>query len=107
MGRLISKLIPPWAPWALAGVLLVALAGGGYLLKRSWQAEALAAQQIKQFEADRKLSAEAIAIRDARLVQVEALASAAKQRIATAPVTTTCGPVMRGVADSVRQQLQR
>jgi hypothetical protein len=105
MGNLISKFLPPWWPFAAIGILLVVLGGGLLALKHSWQAQALQENKLKQIAADQALSAEAIAIRDARLIQVEAQAAAARRKIDNAPVTTSCGSVMRDTADSVQQLL--
>ncbi|WP_085935684.1 hypothetical protein [Enhydrobacter aerosaccus] len=104
MDKLLSFL-PSWVPLAAIGILLVVLAGGAWALKTSWQNEALASAQLEQFKKDAALSAKALETRDARIKQVEAEAATAKQRIANAPITATCGPVVRDAADSVRHLL--
>jgi hypothetical protein len=112
MGKLLSFL-PPWVPFAIVGVLLAVLAGGAFELKRSWQAEATNAQSLKdaqaviaQKEADAKTSAAQLAILSQRNSQLEALEAPVKLRIANAPVTTGCGPVVRDAADGVQSLLE-
>lgn len=105
--------LPSWMPFAAVGVLLLVLGGGALALKNSWQAEATTAQRlqdankvIKQKEADAITSAAQIAILAQRNVQLEALAAPVNQRIANAPVTTGCGPVVDDAADGVRTLLE-
>ena len=40
--KAVLALLPPWAPLAAIGVLLLALAGGFFALRASWRAEGTA-----------------------------------------------------------------
>lgn len=112
MSKLLSFL-PSWVPFAAVGILLAVLAAGAFALKTSWQAEATNAQSLQDATAvsnqkteDAKTSGQQIAILSARNSQLETLAAPVKLRIANAPVTTGCGPVVRDAADGVRTLLE-
>jgi hypothetical protein len=102
-------LLPPWVPLAAAGVLLVALVGGFFALKASWQAEGAAKviaddqkAVIEQQAKDAKLSAVIVANQAAEIADLQNRAQTVITRIDHAPVTTGCGPVMRDASHGVR-----
>lgn len=99
---LLDGLIPPWVKLAAIGVLLVALVGGFFALKSSWQAEGaakvIAADQkavLEQQAKDAKLSAELVASQAAKIAALQDKVQTIITRIDHAPSTSGCGPVMR------------
>ncbi len=117
MNRLLGAalgMLPPWVPFAVAGVLLAGLVGGFFALKASWQAEGaakvIAADQqaiMKQQAADAKLSDELVANQAAEIAALQDQAQTAIARIDHAPVTTGCGPVMRDASRGVHDLFGR
>jgi hypothetical protein len=107
---MVLGLLPPWVPFAIVGVLLVAAGAGIVALKASWQAEGaaqvVAADRqavIEQKERDARLSAALIANQAAQLAELSARAQTVITRIDHAPSTTGCGPVMRDASRGLQQ----
>jgi len=107
-------LLPWWLPLALAGVLAVAVIGGGFVLRSSWQAEGAAkvaaADQkavIEQQRRDAALSAGIIARQAEQLAALSAKADSLVKRIDDAPKTTGCGPVMRDASRGLHELFGR
>jgi hypothetical protein len=108
------KLLPSWVPFAVAGGLLLALAGGGYALWRSVKAqgaaEVVAADRqavIDQQRRDAALSRLIVERQAARLADLEANADTIVRRIDDAPRTTGCGPVMRDASRGLHELFER
>lgn len=102
--------LPPWVPFAVAGVLMIGLTGGFVALKASWEAEgaarAVAADRqavIDQKERDAALSAAIINQQAEQLAALSIKANTIVRRIDHAPKTTGCGPVMRDTSRGLHE----
>jgi hypothetical protein len=107
-------LLPPWLPFAVAGVLIAGLIGGFLALKAAWQAEGaarvIAADRqavIEQKERDAALSVALITQQQEQLAALQAEANTIVRRIDNAPKTTQCGPVMRDASRGVHELFER
>lgn len=103
-------LLPPWAPLAAIGALLLVLAGGGWALYRSVKAagaaEVIAADRqavIERQARDAALSAELVQSQALELAGLRNRAATIITRIERVPVTTGCGPVMRDASRGLQQ----
>jgi hypothetical protein len=97
---------------AVAGVALLAAAGMGFLLKRSYEANGALETKLKnanaviaQREDDMRLSALEIAKLAGRVQQIDATAAPVRERIIHVPVTTSCGPAIAAAVAGVRDLL--
>jgi hypothetical protein len=109
VGRLLG-LLPPWAPLALAGVLLATLAGGFFALRSAWRAEgaarAVAANQeaiVAQKERDARPSRELVESQAIELAALRTRADTIVTRIVHVPVTSGCGPSMRDASRGLHE----
>jgi hypothetical protein len=113
VGRLLG-LLPPWAPLALAGVLLAVLAGGFLALRSAWRAEGaarvVAANHeaiVAQKERDARLSRELIESQAIELANLRTRADTIITRIVHVPVTSGCGPSMRDASHGLHELFGR
>jgi hypothetical protein len=107
-------MLPPWVPFAVAGVLLAGLVGGFFALKASYEAEGaakvIAADQravLKQQAADAELSAALVANQAAEIAALQDKAQTVITRIDHAPTTNGCGPVMRDTSRGMHELFER
>jgi hypothetical protein len=112
--RPLLALLPPWAPLALAGVLLAAVAAGFFALRSAWRAEGAAQIEVANQKAiaaqkarDAALSAELVESQARELAGLRHRADTIITRIERVPVTTGCGPVMRDASRGVHELFQR
>jgi hypothetical protein len=105
-------LAKPLVPWIAAGVLLLGLVVGFFLLRSAWRAEGAAAVDAavaqaveKQRAEDAKRSAELSAQLEGQIQTLEANVAPVREEIRYVPVTKGCGPAVDRAAKWVRDAL--
>jgi hypothetical protein len=105
-------LAKPALPWIAAGMLLIGLIIGFFLLRSAWRAEGAQAVEMavahaveKQRAEDAKRSAELTAQLQGQIQMLEANVAPVREEIRYAPVTKGCGPAVGSAARWVRDAL--